>query len=117
MYRTFYKTILLASIFFCVSIPIGLSAQARTDFDGDEISDILYTSTVLTEISWRSAPSASGATAINENFGLSKDVSIPGYWKLSSVPALATVRISGDSLVWRLLDQGGEDLSQKKNQD
>ncbi|MDZ4784507.1 MAG: hypothetical protein SGJ02_00365 [bacterium] len=85
-----------------------VSAQVRNDFDQDGKSDIVFTSTILTEIAWKSVPTMDGATAITENFGLVKDLTIPGYWKESASPSLAIVRLSGESLVWRLFDGSGE---------
>lgn len=94
--------LLAFSFLWCLSLTSSLVAQVQTDFDGDGISDILYTSS-SSGLLWKSRPSKEGGEAINESFGQGTDYACPAHWLSPNLTSLAFVRVSpSNELLWKV---------------
>lgn len=104
-----FLTIVLGS--FCVAAPaMAEPFKIATDFDGDSISDITYTTTTTDSLSWKSVPSKDGGTALNEIFGKLTDTPILAHWLDSDQPTICTIKkpTRKGALSWELQKSGGE---------
>jgi hypothetical protein len=80
-------------------------AQTQNDFDGDEISDVTYTTLAGTSLIWKTVPSAIDGVAINETFGITNDNTALAHWLENVSPTLGVIRLRGkdNKLVWKIL--------------
>jgi len=95
------------------TILVGLSLLISTataqipqnDFDGDGASDLLTVTASGSSFRWTSRPSTSGGTSVDQQFGTTGDLAIPGYWLSSIDPSLAIIRQNKKTnvLEWKVL--------------